>query len=307
MPNQIAVPSAIKARGELIEPTEAVNLTVQFHDTMGAPVDADTFPTVSIVSPSGLVILTPTTTGVTRISTGKYEYTFIVPINGPFGVFNDIWVGVIDGQRVEGTLSFVVTHTDLPAINSDGYVHLGDDPGFNYSQTALLNINKLIKGMKVRLNSSGKSPSIDKNGNLMYVDCDIYSIDMLTTFAAISLSKFNQTPYFTFFTFEDTQVIDQFFEVLVEGGVLYALSSKALIERGREFQITDNSINFNPPSVAEMLSTQWNTELTHYWESLKYIKNSIRPNALGLGVFGMTSSMNPAFARLRHQRARRII
>ena len=95
--------------------------------------------------------------------------------------------------------------------------------------------------------------------------------------------------------------------MLVEGAVLYALSSKALIERGREFQITDNSINFNPPSVAEMLSTQWSTELTHYWESLKYIKNSIRPGPLGLGVFGMTSGLNPAFARLRHLRERRII
>lgn len=308
MPTQIAIPQAIRARGELIEPTDAVNLTVQFNDSStGSPINTDTFPTVSIISPSGLVILPPTSAGVTNISTGKYQFMFTVPINGPFGVFNDIWAGVINGTRVEGTLSFVVAHTDLPGINSDGYVHLGDDPGFNYSQTALLNINKIIKALKARLNSSGKAPSIDKNGNLMYVDCDIYSIDMLATFAAISLSKFNQTPYFTHFTFENTEAIDQFFEVLVEGATLYCLSSKALIERGREFQITDNSINFNPPSVAEMLSTQWNTELTHYWESLKYIKNSIRPGPLGLGVFGMTSSVNPAFARLRHLRERRII
>lgn len=305
--NQVAYPQVIAARGELIEPTQSVNLTVQFKDDTGAPVNTDAFPQISIISPSGLVILTPTSAGVTQAGIGNYSFIFTVPINGPFGVFNDVWSATINGVPVQGTLQFVVTHTDLPGINSDGYVHLGDDPGFNFSQNALLNINKVIKGMKARLNSAGKAPSIDANGNLMYVDCDIYSIDMLTTFAAISLSKFNQTPYFTFFTYEHTQAIDQFYESLVEGAVLYALSSKALIERGREFQITDNSINFNPPSVAEMLSTQWNTELTHYWESLKYIKNSLRPGPLGLGVFGMTSAMNPAFARLRHLRERRII
>lgn len=297
----------IKARGELVEPTEQVNLTVKFNDNFGAPVDTDTLPQISIIQPSGAVLLNPTSAGVARISTGVYSFIFSVPLNGPYGVFNDIWSGYINGYRVEATLSFIVSHTDLPAINTDGYVHLGDDPGFNYSQTAILNINKLIKGMKARLNSSGKSPSVDKNGNIQYVDCDIYSIDTLTTLAAISLSKFNQTPYFTMFTFENTEAIDQFFECLVEGAVLYALSSKALIERGREFQITDNSISFSPPSVAEMLSTQWNTELTHYWESLKYIKNSLRPGPRGLGVFGMTSSNNPAIARLRHMRERRLI
>jgi hypothetical protein len=297
----------IKARGEVIDVTDQVNLTVQFKDQFGNYVDTDSFPTISIVQPSGLVALAPTSAGVTRVSTGVYSFIFTVPINGPYGAFNDIWVGFVNGYRVEATLTFVVIHTQIPAINSDGYIHLGDDPGFSYSQCATANINKLIKALRARLNSAGKAKSSDAYGNTVYVDCDIFSVAMLTTFLATALSDFNQVPYFTFFTFDDDDFVNQFLEILVEGATLYALASKALIERGREFQITDNGLSFQPPTVSELMMTQYSTLLSHYWEKLKYIKNSLRPGPRGLGVFSMTSGMNPAFARLRHLRARRIV
>jgi hypothetical protein len=298
---------AIKARGEYIDVTDQVNLTVQFKDGTGAPVDMDSFPQISIIQPSGLVALAPTSAGVARVSTGKYSFIFTVPINGPYGVFTDVWTGYINGYRVESTFNFVVAHTQLPAINTDGYVHLGDDPGFNYSQLAIKNINKLIKSLRARLNSAGKARSQDSYGNVQYVDCDIFSVDMLTTFLATALWDFNQVPYFTFFQFDETDFVEQFGEILVEGATLQALASKALIERGREFQITDNGLNFNPPSVSELMSTQYSTLLTHYWEKLKYVKNSLRPAPKGLGTFSMNSGVNPAYARLRHLRARRLV
>lgn len=297
----------IKARGEMLDVTDQVSLTVKFKDNMGNFVDPDSYPQISIVQPSGAVIFSPTSAGVARSGIGQYSFLFTIPLNGPYGVYNDNWVAFINGNRVEVTGAFVVSHTDLPAINSDGYVHLGDDPGFDYSQTALLNINKIIKILKARLNSTGKSFMVDSHGNPGYVDCEIFSVDTLATFVASSLSDFNQVPYFTNFTFDDTQFIDQFLEVLVEGATLYALASKALIERGKEFVFTDNSINFTPPTVSDLMMTQYSALLTHYWDKIKYIKNSLRPGPLGLGVFGMTSGLNPAFKRLRHLRARRII
>jgi hypothetical protein len=297
---------SIKARGELIDVTDQVNLIVQFKDAMGNPINADSFPQISIVQPSGTVLLAPTSAGVAQAATGQYSYIFTVPINGPYGVFNDIWIAYINGFRVEATLSFVVTHTQIPAINTDGYAHLGDDPGFHYSQCAIRNINKLIKSLRARLNSSGKAKSTDGYGNVTYVDCDIFSVDMLTTFIATALWDFNQVPYFTFFTFDEDCFVDQFGEILVEGATLYSLASQALIERGREYQITDNGLSFNPPTVSELLQTQYSTLLTQYWDKLKYIKNSLRPSPRGLGVFSMNSGINPAFARLRHLRARRL-
>jgi hypothetical protein len=298
---------AIKARGELIDVTDQVNLTIQFKNTLGVPVDTDSFPTISIIQPSGLVALSPTSAGVAKVGTGKYSFIYTVPINGPYGVFNDIWVGYINGFRVETNFDFIVLHTQVPATNSDGYVHLGDDPGFQYSQAAIKNINKLLKSLKARLNSSGKAKSTDTYGNTVYVDCDIFSIDMLVTFLSTAVWDFNQVPFFTFFQLDDDNFIEQFGEILVEGATLYALASKSLIERGREFQVTDNGLSFNPPTVSELMNTQYSALLTHYWEKLKFIKASLRPNPLGLGVWGMTSGMNPAFRRMRHLRARRII
>lgn len=297
----------IKARGELIDVTDQVNLTIQYKDIYGNPVNTDSMPQISIIQPSGLVLLAPTSVGVTQTGTGSYSYIFTVPINGPYGIFRDDWVAYINGFRIEQMFEFAVLHTDVPSINTDGYVHLGDDPGFDYSQHAIKNINKLIKSLKARLNSSGKAKSSDAFGNTIYVDCDIYSVDMLTTFIATALWDFNQVPYFTFFQFDHDEFVEQFGEILVEGATLYALASKDLLERGREFQLTDNGLNFNPPTVSELMQTQYNTLISHYWEKLKYIKNSIRPHPRGLGVFSMNSAINPAFSRLRHLRARRLI
>ena len=296
----------IKARGELIEPTDRVNLTVQFKDATGTPVNTDSFPTISMIQPSGLVALSATSAGVTQVAPGKYSYIFNAPINGPLGVWNDVWTGYINGFRVETTFSFVIMHTQVPAIRTDGYVGLGDDPGFHYSQCALININKLIKSLKARLNSAGKAKSADAFGNTIYVDCDIFSIDMLTTFIATALWDFNQVPYFTWFRFDEDEFVDRFGEILVEGATLYALASKALIERGREFQLTDNGLSFSPPTVSELMQTQYSTLLSHYWEKLKMIKASLRPHPKGLGIFSMNSGMNPAWAKLRHLRARRL-
>ncbi|CAB4197126.1 hypothetical protein UFOVP1290_646, partial [uncultured Caudovirales phage] len=99
---------AIKARGELIDVTDQVNLIVQFKDASGNPVDTDSFPKISIMQPSGLVALAPTSSGVAKIGTGRYSFIYTVPINGPYGVFQDMWVGYINGFRVETTFDFVV-------------------------------------------------------------------------------------------------------------------------------------------------------------------------------------------------------
>ena len=193
----------------------------------------------------------------------------------------------------------------MPAVNTDGYIHLGDDPGFHYSQVATGNINKLVKAVKARLNSSGKSRTKDQYGNVIFEDCDIYTVDQLVTFIATSLTAFNQIPHFTFFTFEDTGIIDNFFEVLVQHATIYALASKALIERGREFNISDNGLTFQPPSVSELVNSQWSAELSNWWEKVKLIKGNMKPAAFGLGTL-RPMAVNPQILKLRHLRSRQI-
>jgi hypothetical protein len=298
---------AIKARGEFVDVTDQINLTVKYKDPLGNLVDTDSLPRISIAQPSGAVLLPPTSVGVTRTSTGNYSYLFSVPINGPYGIFNDSWIGFVGGTRIEASFQFIVAHTQMPGINSDGYEKLGDDVGFNYSQAAIHNINELIKSLRARLKSSGKSPSKDASGNKIYVDCDIFSVDTLVTFLATALWDFNQVPYFTDFQFDEDSFIRQFGEILVEGATIYAMASQALIERGREFTLSDNGINFTPPTVSDMLNTQAGALQTQYFEKLKYIKNSIRPEPLGSGLMNYnTGALNPAFRRLRHLRERKL-
>lgn len=144
------------------------------------------------------------------------------------------------------------------------------------SRTGQTNLNYLESHLKQRLRSSGKSKSQDAHGNVIYIDTDIFDPGMLKDFLELSLSEFNQMPNFTNFSFEDTKFVNTFAAILVEGAVLYALSSQALIERGREFAVTNNGTSFDPPSISEMLNTQYSTILHQHLDKLKVIKLSIQ-------------------------------
>jgi hypothetical protein len=296
----------LRSRDETIMHKDTVQLKMEFRDTFGAFVDLDAFPTITIQQPSGNVALGPTSIGVFRISTGIYAFDYAVGINDSIGVWADMWDGTLSGIPVSGSGCFIIHNTQLPSINTDGYVSLGDDPGFCYSQTALLNINVLLKTLKARLDSSGKSKFKDANGNDVYVDCDIYTIASLTSFLVWSLERFNEIPHFTLFTFEDTEMMQQFHAIIVQGATLMALSSKSLLERGREFNLTDNGVNFQPPGVSELMSTQWSTSLANHWEVIKYIKQNLKPSPVGLGTLTISTSRHPAIARLRHLRQRQL-
>ena len=299
--------TTFRNRGEIIQQTEGVRLQTQFRGSDGLPKDLDSFPLLTIVQPSGNVMLGPTSTGIYRINTGLYGYDFLTNINTNTGVYTDYWEGTIDGYSTTGERNFVVYNTQMPGVNSDGYESLGDDVGFNYGPTAIHNVNKILKVLKARLNSSGKARAKDDFGNEIYIDCDIYSVDQLVTFIANSITSFNQIPHFTSFTFDDSSFVDQFLDVLVQGANLIALSSKALIERGREFQVSDNGLQFTPPTVSELLNTQWSAEATQYMEKVKMIKASMKPSPIGCGTLSVTVARSPIVSMLRHRRARQII
>jgi hypothetical protein len=117
---------------------------------------------------------------------------------------------------------------------------------------------------------------------------------------------FNEIPHFTCFTFNDSEITSHFQAIIVQGASLVALSSKALIERGREFTITDAGVSFVPPTVSELLNNQWNTSLVNHLEKLKIIKSSMKPGPFGLGTLTISTTRHPAVARLRHLRARQL-
>ncbi len=298
---------ANRPRSQVIMPGDSVTLRARFNGSDGNPIDTDVVPSVTIIQPSGGVVLGPTSAGVFRENVGIYGFTYDIGLMPDIGVWRDVWQGTVAGFSVFSEFTFQVNTTQLPAINSDGYKHLGDDPGFNYSQNAICNINNLMKTLRARLNSSGKHRDTDEFGNVIYTDCDIFSTDDLVTFLANSITEFNQIPHFTLFTFEDTPIIENFHAILVQGAVLMALSSQALIERGREFQITDNGINFTPPTISELLNSQWAKEADMWYDRVKLIKHNMKPAPLGLSVFSTTNGASPQVRRMRHLKEKRII
>lgn len=296
---------AIVQRSQVLMPGDSVRLEIIFRSA-GVATDTDLFPQITIVSPTGGVVVGPTSTGVSRTAVGTYEFLFEVGLQPYVGVWRDIWQGNIGGVLDIEERNFVVYTTQMPAINTDGYQHLGDDVPYDYSQTAICNINILLKLLRARLNSRGKHKTQDAFGNIIYVDCDIFDVDDLVAFIVMSLSEFNEIPHFTYFTFDDTEIIRQFAAVLVQGASLMALSSQALIERGQEFQLTDNGIGFVPPTISEMLNSQWGSELQNWYEKVKLIKHNMKSAPIGLGTLSFVSGASPQIRRLRWLRERRI-
>lgn len=276
--------TVFRSRGEIVNQTETVQLRASFYNSAGDLADTDSFPTIKIIEPSGNLVLGPTSAGVYRVSQGVFGFDYALGINASLGVWVDFWRGNLEGNVLTKELNFVVQNTQMPMVNGDGYESLGDNLPYKYSQIEIRNINKIMKVLRQRLASSGKAFSHDKNGNEVYSDCDIFSVETLTDFICASLSMFNQIPYFTSFTFFDSDIIQMFLEILVQGALLYSLSSKALIERGREYTVSDSGIQLNIPTISEILASEWTTELNNHFEKTKYIKNSLRPAPYSCGI-----------------------
>lgn len=298
---------ALKTRGTLVGTREIIQLKAQFRDGYGNLADLSSIPRIQIIQPNSALYMDYSSVGVYQISTGTYALDFTTPLNGPVGVWCDNWQGIMGtpGYLIRGSFNFIVTNTNLGAPNIDGYVHIGDEPIFDLSQTAIININKLIKLLKHRLGSSGRRQTKDGYGNIVYENCDIFSNEELHMFLCAALTEFNLIPHFTSFTFEEQIVVDYFGEIIVEGAYIMALLSKALMEKGKEFNISDNGISFTPPAVADLLNSQASSLLGPYREKLKLIKHQFK-SILGLGTLRITA-VAPQYMRLRHRRENQFI
>lgn len=57
--------------------------------------------------------------------------------------------------------------------------------------------------------------------------------------------------------------------LVVDFAVIVALASKALIEKGREFVISDNGIGSSSPNVSEILNDQYKFEYQMFMEKIR--------------------------------------
>ena len=194
-------------------------------------------------------------------------------------------------------------------------VRLGDDVSFDFTEQEIYGINVLLKFLKARLRSSGRKPKRDEFGAIMYdsygemitEECNVFSDEILVCFLCQALSEFNMIPFFTGYLFSDELIYKLFSAAIVEGAYVFATASQSLLEKGRDFTISDGGVSYQPPALGDFLATHYGTWLTSYRERLKFIKNSIRPGPRSFGTYSNLNSGAPAFTRLRHVRERRIV
>ena len=244
-----------------------VDLYVRFVDAAGNPVNTDETPTVAITDSAGASIRTASNLGISLVDDpGLYLLTYSIPLATLDGYSNDTWAAIIGGETITTTFEFQVMEGGTATAVGEPNHTPGDTVEFNFSQEEIAGMNILLKVLKKRLKSSGqiKQPAADGSGNYEIVDCPIFTDEELICFLVNGLSGFNQFPHFTAYTFADSQIQGLFMDVVIQGAVLLALAAQALIERGREFSITDNGVTYQPPAVSEMLATQYTAQLTDY-------------------------------------------
>lgn len=110
---------------------------------------------------------------------------------------------------------------------------------FMFDNNEIKEIDKSLVVLKRRLSNDGIRKAPDGVGNFAEEPCSIFKDEELVCFLVNSLSEFNQMPPFTDFKFSDRQIQNRFLAIIVQGALLFALSTQALKEKGREWDIKD--------------------------------------------------------------------
>lgn len=289
---------------------EAVILSIQYYGTDGLATNTDSTPEITLKDLQGTTVLGPTSLGVSRSDTGLYIYSYTVPTLADKGNWSDSWNASIGGISVQNVFQFLVVDE---ASSTAGTIRLGDDVAFDFNDAEILGINTLLKFLKARLRNNGKKPVRDQFGAIQYdsygdiitEECNVFSDDLLICFLCQALSEFNMVPFFTSFQFNDPVIYKLFAAAIVEGAYVFALASQALLEKGRDINLSEGGINYQPPALGDFIQSHYSSWLTSYRERLKFMKNSIRPGPISFSNWNMGASTSAM--RLRHLRQKRIL
>ncbi len=281
---------------------QTIKLEVTFRDVAGNVKDTDTsYPTISILDAVGAEVLAATDLGVVRTGVGSYRYSLLVPDGYETGVWNDVWVGSVDGYSVTAGFDFTVnSQGSIEAVGATAPVLevLGDEPVDSWSQAEIKGLNVLLKLLRRRLSNTSFKPD--------GTSCDVFSVQELVSFLITSLSEFNSTPTITNYTFDNEIIYKLFCDAVTQGAYLYALASHATLEAARQFTVQDNGVTISPPDVAGNIMALISAQLSDYRAKLKEIKRNHRPIAAAYVSGGLLQS-SAAIRRYRMLKERQIL
>jgi len=100
-------------------------------------------------------------------------------------------------------------------------------------------------------------------------NANIFSTDEILCFIDIAIAEMRSLFSYDF-TIENINNPNITIKGLViDYAVIVALASKALIEKGREFTLSDNGITASSPEVSKMIMEQYATEYSHFMEKVR--------------------------------------
>lgn len=287
---------------------QSVRLYVLLRDSTGEAAYADSTPSVSILSGAGQTLRALSSSGVYKNTdvTGLYYFDYTIPEGISDGYATDHWQFEIGGETITADFEFLaIDGGEATEAEEPEFTPSVDGWEASWNKVERDNINYLLNLLDNRLVSSGVILRPNGMGGMTESSCDIFTLEQLVNFLMGSLSSFNSYPHFTNFTFNDTGIIHQFADVLIQGAALNAMAAKALMEKGKEYTFNDNGVSFGLPAVSEVLMTQYTTEFSNYTERVKYIKANMKPAPLAVASWRPTA-VAPVFRALRHLRDRRI-
>ena len=132
--------------------------------------------------------------------------------------------------------------------------------------------------------------------------CEIFDDGQLLSYIDLSLQSVNSHPTWTFYTLDS--VPRDWYNCIVLGAYSYALNAQGLTERAKNYTISDQGINYQPPDLPGHFQSLAQSMDAKFLAEKERIKANVRPAPLGLGS-SRTLSPNPNMIRLRHLRAHR--
>lgn len=261
---------------------QSIRLDVQFINKANQLVDPDNL-TLSVYNPANTLVVDGATVGVdtgdiTNVNVGRYYYDLTLSATAPVGTYIATWVGSIEGDSFEkdDVFSVVLSGTDIAAAN------------VFFETEKKLKVSALLRAYLKDRDSRNYA----------------FENDEISLFLDGSLSDINAWPTFT--SYDWVTVPFDWMHLLAMGGQVMALYAQALIEAGREFQITDNGIQFNPPGLSSAMTTIAGSLVQQYTERKEKLKYNIKPEPRGIGTYRVLA-VNPYLIRLRHLREKRIV
>ncbi len=132
--------------------------------------------------------------------------------------------------------------------------------------------------------------------------CEIFGDSQLLSYLDLSLQSVNSHPTWTFYTLDSLP--RDWYNVVVLGGYVYALNAQGLVERARNFNISDQGVNYTPPDLPGHFQSLAQAMEAKFAAEKERIKANVRPVPVGLGSTRVLTP-NPAILRMRHLRAHR--